>query len=107
MGNSEGAEKHCREAIRLKPGFAPAHCNLGSVLLDRDKTNEAIPCFQEAIRLDGEYAEAYEFLGEALLKKGDREGAKQNFEKALSLDPGLTSARENLRKLARGEVEVI
>ena len=47
-----------REAVRLKPDFAIAHFNLGCVLLEQAKRDEAMTHLREALRLKPDYAEA-------------------------------------------------
>jgi tetratricopeptide (TPR) repeat protein len=58
------------EAIALNPKYAPAHLNLGALLLDKGKVDEAIAYFQEAIRLKKDFAEAQFNLGRVFKQKG-------------------------------------
>src|SRR5579862_209463 len=45
------AVDYLRTVLRLQPGLAAAHNNLGNALAAQGKYAEAIPCFQEALRL--------------------------------------------------------
>jgi spermidine synthase len=57
-------------ALRLRPGFAQAHNNLGTLYLDMGQPERAIPAYREAIRLDPDYAQAHFNLGAALEEIG-------------------------------------
>jgi tetratricopeptide (TPR) repeat protein len=52
------AEAAFREAIRLDPGYADAHNNLGNVLGDVQRYADAEAAYREAIRLNPDYADA-------------------------------------------------
>ena len=62
------AGKEYREALRIDPGYANAHNNLGNVLLAQGKHEEAIREFREVVRL-----------------QPDSEVARKNLEAALKL----------------------
>ena len=86
-----------REAIRFRPGHAEALNNLGLVLTQTDRTDEAIAAFRDAIRLRSDYAEARANLGGVLVIV-DADEAIQQLNDALALDPGLVNAHYNLSR---------
>jgi Tfp pilus assembly protein PilF len=47
----DGALAEFREALRLKPDYAPAHVGLGNVFYDKGDPDAAIVEFREAVRL--------------------------------------------------------
>ena len=47
-----------RQAIRLRPGYAPAHSNLGAALLQKGLLDDGIAACREAIRLKPDDATA-------------------------------------------------
>ena len=58
-------------ALRLKPDYTEAHCNLGIALYRASRTDEAIRQFQEALRLRPDYGDARRNLEIALRNKAD------------------------------------
>ena len=82
------AEEIERRAIALDPNFSEAHMWLGTTLLQKGRTDDAIAEINEAIRLDGENGQAYQALARALwVGKGDFAGAIPLFEKSIQLNP--------------------
>jgi tetratricopeptide (TPR) repeat protein len=82
------AEEIERRAIALDPNFSDAHMWLGTVLLQKGRTDDAIAAISEAIRLDPENGQAYQGLARALwVGKGDFAGAIPLFEKSIKLNP--------------------
>ncbi len=82
------AEEIERRAITLDPDFSDAHMWLGTTLLQKGRTDDAIAEIKEAIRLDGENGQAYQALARALwVGKGDFAGAIPLFEKSIQLNP--------------------
>ena len=71
QGAWSDAESACRESVRLAPGSAKAHANLGMVLRKQGRADEAEERQQKALMLDGEYA-----FAEAELRKIDRDRAR-------------------------------
>ncbi len=68
-GQLDDAIRQFREAIRLKPDHANAHCNLGLALDKTGRTDEAMREFREALRLKSSYPEAQNNLARALAAK--------------------------------------
>ena len=55
------AELSYRKAIKIKPDYADAHCNLGNILKDLDKLKEAELSYRKAIKIKPDYADALQF----------------------------------------------
>ena len=97
QGRIEEALAERLEALRLAPGSAAAHNNLGETLaLIPGRRGEAIAQFEEALRLNPAYAEADNNLGNALDAEGRTADAVTRFEAALGLRPDFPAAHGNL-----------
>jgi len=70
----EQAEAEIRKSIELSPTFAPAHTELGKLLVQASRLNESIETFRNAIPYDESDFDAHLNLGIALLniKKYDQ-----------------------------------
>jgi len=66
-------------ACRLMPRFAAAHSNLGSILKEQGKSQQAIAHYQQAIDIDPMFAGAYSNLGSAYKDSGRMEDAIKCF----------------------------
>ena len=76
------------EAVRLKPGNAGAHVNLGAAFMTLLQFNEAQLCFETALIIEPNNVTALVNLGVIHSKKVEDEKAINYFEKAISLiDP--------------------
>ena len=53
---------HFEQAIRIKPDFAEAHCNLGIALGQTGRTSEAIEQLQQALRIKPDFTPAQNAL---------------------------------------------
>lgn len=62
---------HYCEALRINPGFAFAHNNLGAAMIRDGKIERAIFHFQEALRIKPDYIEANKNLKKILKFKSD------------------------------------
>ncbi len=86
-GDLDGAEKYFRTAVRKRPHDAIAHNNLGVVLLDLDRVDEAIQVLKMATILSKTpYASPHVNLAKAYLEKGDLKLAREHGDKAISID---------------------
>ena len=78
------------------PTIAEAHNNLGNVLLQQGKLDQAAARFEQAIALRPDYAEAHNNLGNVLWKQGKLDEAAARYEQALALRPDYAEAHNNL-----------
>lgn len=85
------ALEHFRAAIRLRPDHARAHNNLGNVLLEMGRTDEAITMLVRSLDLQYAAPEVHANLGRALLRAGRPQEAFASFERALQLAPDSVS----------------
>lgn len=95
-GKPENAIPLIRQAIRLQPGVAIFHNNLGQALESARNIDEAEKHYRKAIALKSNYAEAHNNLGNILRSSGNLEGAKHCYERALQLNPNYAEAHSNL-----------
>ena len=79
-----------------------AHCNLGAVLLRRERAAEAAEAYGRATRLAPGLAAAWRGLGNALARQGRPDEARAALGRALDLDPGDPRARQLLDSLETG-----
>jgi len=95
-GAPSRAKAEYRRALELEPGYAPAHINLGALLLEEGEVGAAITHYRVAGELQPDRAEVLSNLGNAFSRKGDLDGAVSCFWKALELDPECVPAHNNL-----------
>jgi len=84
-----------------------AYNNLGVVLLDTGRRDDAIADFQKAVDVRPNHVEAHYNLGNALLQKGQVDDAIHQFRTTLEYDPGFAKAHNNLGNalLQEGKVD--
>jgi protein O-mannosyl-transferase len=102
QGRLAEAERHYREALRLKPDFANAHNNLGLALGATGRTAEAIAQYHEALQVQPDYAEAHSNLGIALVATGRTTEAIAQYQEALRIRSDYAQAHNNLGVALRG-----
>jgi Tfp pilus assembly protein PilF len=90
------AEKAYRKAISLNEKNYVAHTNLGTVLGDLDKNDEALKEFLRAIEIEPKYALAHDGLGSFLIARGKLEEAIAEYRLAIACDPRDAIVRHNL-----------
>jgi tetratricopeptide (TPR) repeat protein len=95
-GRLDEAAASYREAIRLEPGFAEAHNNLGSVLGRQGRAAEAIAEISKALEIAPDLSAAHNNLAIVLAMQGDAEQAARQFAEVLRLDPRDAGAHFNL-----------
>ena len=84
--------------MRLRPDYAEAHYNLGSVLADQGDVAGAILEYREASRLLPNDPNPYYHLGRVLMLKGDYDDAIAEFEMAVQLKPDFVLADVELAR---------
>jgi len=76
-----------RHTLEVTENNYIAHLNLGFVLFNQGRTDEARRQFQEAIRLKPNNPDVHINLGVALLSQGQTDGAMGEFQEAIRLKP--------------------
>jgi predicted Zn-dependent protease len=69
-----------RKSISLDPQMADAHLQLGALLHDQQRDQEAVREFQAAIRLKPDDPDAHYRLAQAYLRTGDKERGQEEFQ---------------------------
>ncbi len=77
-----------QNALAIRPDFAAAHDDLGSVFFTRlGRVTEAVAEYREALRLNPALTSAHVHLATALLRLGEADEARNEYEIILSEDP--------------------
>ena len=99
-GEAGRGDRRVPRGIRLKPDFAEAHTNLGNVLRNQGKLDEAIAEYRTASGSSPIFAEAHANLGLVLRSQGDSPRRSPNsarltiWPRARTLDLSSGSSRE-------------
>ena len=105
-GNSISAINQIKKAIESNPNYVDAHLNLGTVLMDLNRFEEASECFSLATNIDPNHSIAFNNLGNAKFKMYQYEDAVVDYEKAIALDPLCIEAYTNMGVLFKEEGEL-
>ena len=102
--NSESLWNH---TLACTPDNYIAHNNLGNVLLQKGKVDEAIAQYQQALQINPNYARARNNLGNALCQKGNVDEAIAQYQRALQNTPDSAEIHNNLGMalLQKGRVD--
>ncbi len=95
-GDTEGAIRAWREALRLEPEDAKAQNNLGGLLLRTGRLEEAEKHLRAALHADASLPSAWINLGLLSMHRQRWGDARRELERALELDPASAGARVNL-----------
>ncbi len=85
-----------RDTLEKNPASDLAHMNLGLLLREQNRLDEAFVHFEKCRQLAPQDAEVYNNLSTVHLQRGDAAGAVREFEQALQLDPQFAEAISNL-----------
>jgi tetratricopeptide (TPR) repeat protein len=87
-GKLHEAEAHLRRAIKINPTYSPAYYNLGNLLKQQGKLDEAISNYRQALGLQMPNPfEVHLNLATALAQKGKYEEAVKHLNEALRIKP--------------------
>jgi cytochrome c-type biogenesis protein CcmH/NrfG len=92
LGRYAEAEQELRRAIELRPKFAEAHLNLGTLLRDRGQFAASETALRRAVKFAPNNSLALASLGLTLGMRAQLSDARGCFEAALRLTPGDASA---------------
>ena len=96
LGDLNGDMQEMQEALRLYPGFAAAHAQLGYIHSHQESWSDAAREYREAIRLKPHLAEAHSGLGDALGHMNDWQGEIAEERLAIQQSPSLALAHFQL-----------
>jgi tetratricopeptide (TPR) repeat protein len=82
--------------LRVNPGSALAHNNLGWALAQQRQFSKAIAHYERALQLKGDMLEAHYNLGDALAAQGQLDSAISHYTRVLQLKPTWAEAHINL-----------
>ena len=99
--NGEKAISELRTAVKLAPGAANLHANLGEVLRQNGQLDEAAKELEKAIELDPKNAQALNNLGIIHYDKRKFEDAVKFYRRALEARPNMAEALNNLGNALR------
>ncbi|MCE0497749.1 MAG: tetratricopeptide repeat protein, partial [Methylacidiphilales bacterium] len=92
----ESIDKLWTDTIARNPTCWMANYNLGLILFQKGRGDEAIAHYQKALEINPNYAEAHNNLGNALFQKGQVDEAIGQYQKALEIDSNFSLACNNL-----------
>ena len=75
LGPYQDAIEPFKQAIRIKPDLAEAHCNLGAIFANIGRYQDAIESYKQTIKIKPDYVNAHSNLGIVYLATGDRNSA--------------------------------
>lgn len=84
------------DSLAKNPASWTAHTNLGAVLADLGRPQEAVAHYEEALRLRPASAEAHNNLGNALFQLGRPQEAIPHYQESLRLKPDVAGVHSNL-----------
>lgn len=93
------AEAAYRHALRLDPAFADAHLNLGALLCELGRCEEAVALYDEAVSRCPEVALLHFNRAIALEDQGRAADAVEAYRRCIALDSGFADAHYNLAGL--------
>jgi protein O-GlcNAc transferase len=95
-GDLGGAERCYRAATALDPGSAPSRLNLGYVLKEQGRQDEAQAELQQALALDPTLFDANYMLADLARGQGRSDAAVEHYTKVISLNPRFELAYRDL-----------
>jgi tetratricopeptide (TPR) repeat protein len=82
--------------IAKSPTAFLAYNNLGYILMEKGRVDDAIPYFNKSLEINPNFNEPHNNLGDALLRMGQTNEAVMHFQKAVDLDPTSAASYYNL-----------
>ena len=103
LGRLEEAAEDYRRALRVEPGNAEAHNNLGNILRDLGRHAESAESHGRAVVIKPGFLEAYFNLGLSFSAMGSYAKAESAFRKVLEIRPDIADAHNYLGNLYKAQ----
>ncbi len=101
-GDYSAARDAYRRAIQLAPEDTDVRVDLAAVLIEMDRSVEAVEILRDLLQRVPEHSRARFNLGLALFKLANRAEAKEQLQLAVRVDPSNTKAQELLKRINDG-----
>jgi len=88
-----------RSSVERDPNASQNHFNLGAMLAERGKIEEALASFERAEATGLKNPRVYVAIAKMRFRVGDEAGARRALVRALEVDPGHEEARSLLSAL--------
>jgi cytochrome c-type biogenesis protein CcmH/NrfG len=85
-----------QEAVRKDPRNGGAWIELGNMLMDTNRFNEAVDSYQKALDIDPKNVDVRVDMGVCYRNSGKPDAAVREFRKAIELNPSHVTAHKNL-----------
>jgi len=99
LGQIDQAEASYREAIQQNSDLHEAYVNLGTLLVEQEKPNEAANLLKQRLERCEAASDVHYNLANLLRDTEDTQGAIHHYTRAIELSPDLVNARENLARV--------
>ena len=100
-GSLDDALASLEEALRLRPKYASAQNNKGSVFLRKGMLAEAGRAFEEAIQAEAGFRPAYINLSMTHLRMNEKEKAAETLRRLLKVQPEDSMAQDLLAQITQ------
>jgi protein O-mannosyl-transferase len=97
--DEDDALKYYTEAVALEPNLLPANLGLATLLLKRNRVEEAVQHLRVVEHFEPESAEVKYLFGVTKMMKGEWPEAERYWLEAIRLNPEMISYRDRLAKL--------
>ena len=96
LGQLDIAVQNYEKSLSIKPDYAKAHYNLGSVLEELGRLRDSVKSYKNSTDLEPENAQAHNNLAIVLRELDQLEEAEASCRKAIALDPEYSEAYSSL-----------
>ncbi|MDR5799003.1 MULTISPECIES: tetratricopeptide repeat protein [Caballeronia] len=97
--NPEAAETMYREALLLAPDYINASLNLGCILVETERFNDAITVYKAALRYQPDDATLHFNIGVALEDSGQLRDALDSYQECIRRSPNFADAHFNAARI--------
>ena len=105
-GELESAISHYKNALKIRPELAEAHCNLGVVYKSLGDSKNAVECYENALKINPDYLDAHMNFGLSLMESGDLIRAENCFKKVIQINANDSTARVNIGNIHLAKLDL-
>lgn len=97
----EKAAEDLQRQVQAKPDYADLRAKLGDVLLEMDRTDDAVAQLRQAVEINPDYVQARILLAQGLLRQGEADGALDALQPAAEAHPEYADVRNLMGEIFR------